>query len=312
MPTLVQDIADIKDYCSTAFDFSFETIQPYVIKAERQAIKPLIGADTYNAWATSAPTTGTPKEAYKLFKEASANLSALHYLPIGVVNISDSGITVSKSQHTETASYGQILDLKRSFLEIANSAIDEALETMEANSGAFPLWTSSSAYTVFKELIVPKTSDFNRFFNINNSRQTFTALKPYQLEIQSKIFDWLDAQTLNQIKDSTDNAVELKAKEYAQRAQVNYTVAIAADSGVFLFKSTGMFNKHAEVPVEKHHLLTEHQIKRLIDSRNSAAAKAMAQLKMHVLENLDTFSSYTAPTETPIDTIVNTKSITSF
>lgn len=311
MATLISNIQDIRSYVSTAFNFSFTVIEPYIKRAERQTIKALIGSDTYDSWTETAPTTGNPKKAYDLLREASANLSVLHYIPIGVVNVGDNGITVSESQHTKIASYGQILDLKRSLLEIANTAIDEALELMEANSADFPLWTPTKSYTVFKELMVQTTSEFQRFFNIQNSRQTFTALRPYQLEIQSKIFRWLDADTFNQIKNATE-PIELAAKELAQRAQVNHTVSTAAQSGVFLFKASGMFTKYSEVPVEKHNHLTEIETQRLITSRVSAAEDALKTLKQFITDNTDVFTSFALPTATVINPVINTKSIVSF
>lgn len=328
MATLIKTAEDIKKYVSTAFNFTFDIVKPYVVKSERQKIKNLIGEATYSAWTETAPTEGNPLKAYELFREASANLSVLHYIPIGVVTVADHGITVSTSAHTATASYGQILDLKRSLIEIANSALDEALELMEANKTDFPLWTPTESYTVFKELMVQTTSEFNRFFNIQNSRLTFIALRAYQLEVQQQIFDWLDADTFFQIKEAegafaatlaANLATSLvviskskEAKELAQRAQVNYTVSQAAESGVFLFKSTGMFTKYAEIPTEKHHQLSDYQLKRLIDSRNSAAEDAMKRLKKLVLDNLDVFTNYTPPTDAAIDPIIGGKSIVSF
>ena len=327
MATLIKTAEDIKKYVSTAFNFTFDIVKPYVVKSERQKIKTIIGEATYKAWAETPPPEGNPQKAYELLREASANLSVLNYIPIGVVTVADHGITVSTSANTATASYGQILDLKRSLIDIANSSLDEALELMEANKSDFPLWTPTTAYTVFKELMVQRTSEFNRFFNIQNSRLTFIALRAYQLEIQQQIFDWLDAQTFFQIKEAEGAFAatltaplaapfiilkSTEAKELAQRAQVNYTIAKAAESGVFLFKSTGMFTKYAEIPTEKHHQLTDYQLKRLIDSRNNAGDDAMKRLKKLVLENLDVFTNYTVPTNEAIDPIIPGKSILSF
>lgn len=327
MATLITTADDIKAYVSTAFNFSFSVVKPYVKKSERQQIKSLLGEDLYYAWTTTPPTTGKPLEAYELFREASANLSVLAYIPFGVVSVGDNGLTVSSTTTAQPASYGQILDLKRGLIDIANTALDEALELMETNKTDFPLWTASSAYTIFKELIVQQTADFSRFFQIQNSRLTFIALRAYQLEIQEQIFDWLDETTFFQIKEA-DGAYEAtlpanlaaefilktskQAKELAQRAQVNFTVAKAAESGVFLFSSTGMFTKYAEIPTEKHHQLTEYQLKRLIDSRNNAGDDAIKRLKTLLENNPEVFTSYAIPTEEAINPIIPGKSIVSF
>lgn len=307
MATLITTKEQLRTYVSTAFNFSIDVILPYIKKAERDEIVPIIGEPMYSAWTSSAPDAGNSKKVYDLLMEASANFSLLHYIPVGVVNISDSGIVVSKSANTEVASYGQIQDLKRSLEELGDSALEDALKILEANNSDFPLWTSEEAFTVFRELLVPKVADFQRYFNIKNSRKTFKALRPYILEVQEASFSWLDTDTFTQIKNATDQYAEKQALNLAQRALVNYTVAKAAESGVFLFSSTGLFTKYSHVSTEKFKELDAHTINRFITSREAAGKDATDRLKTWLEDNTDVFTDYAVPTESE-SPIINYKS----
>lgn len=313
MANIIKDTATLQEHVSIGFDFDYTVISPYINKAERQHIKSLIGDTLYAAW-NAEPADAVEKSAYKLFQEAAANYAVYDYIPVGAVYISDTGISVSKSDSIEPAKWWQIRDIQRSLLKSANLAIDEALAIMEANEGAFTGWDASDGYTIFKELMVPKTQDFHRHFNISNSRLTFLALRAYQLETQNHIFSWLDDTNFNQIKAGA-SAKDKVALNFAQAAQVNHAVAIAAESGVFSFSPTGMFIKATPLPGEKigtdtH--LTEQQLFRLIQSRRTAGDEYLKKFKQYLLDNSADFNNYTATTTTPQVFSHNTKSIVAF
>ena len=313
MANLIPDIDKLKKHVSIGFDFDYNVILPYINKAERQHIKALIGDTLYAAW-TSEPSDAVEKSAYLLFQEAASNFAVFNYIPVGNVHVSDSGISVAASEHTKPAEWWQIKDIKRNLVEAANLAIDEALKIMESNPAKFTGWDASEGYTVFKELIVPKTQDFHRHFNISNSRRTFLALRAYQLETQNRIFNWLDATNLAQIKAGADEK-DKHALDLAQAAQVNHTVATAAESGVFIFSATGMFSKSVLLPGDhntKASQLTEQELYRLIQSRRTAGDEYLKKLKLYMVDNTADFNNYEAPTASTDVFVHNTKSIVTF
>lgn len=311
MATLIASTADLKEYVSTAFNFTFTNIQPYVKRAEREFIKAVIGEVMYDSWVATPPTTGSSKKVYDLLKEASANLSVFLYVPIGAVNISDGGILVISNQTSTPAEWWQVRDLQRSLAGLGLSAIDEAYKILEESENAFQDWIGTEAYTIFKELITPKTQDFQRHFNINNSRRTFVALRPYILETQNQIFNWLDADTLDQIKTGASTE-EKQARDYAQAAQVNFSVAKAVETGLFDFTSTGLFLRSLELPGEKTKAVDLLQLEKVIKARLNSAEEYLKLLKACILEKSSVFTTYEEPT---VDTTVfvhNTKSIVAF
>lgn len=316
MATLNKTKEDLQSYVSTAFNFTFEVVKPYVKRAEREYIKNLIGDTLYDAWSTTAPTDDdNVTKVYQLFREASANLAINLYVPVGSVNISDAGIMTISNQTTKPAEWWQVRDLRRSLINLGFSAIDEALKIMEQNPSEFSDWNDTEGYTIFKELITTKTQDFQRHFNISNSRLTFIALRPYLLETQNQIFNWLDADTLELIKSGT-SAQAKQARDYAQAAQVNFTVAKAAQSGMFNLTATGLYFKSDVLPgsgnTGNYTKLTEAEIARLVETRTTAAEEYLKTLKTYLLANPSVFDTFE---ESTVDTSIfvhNTKSIVAF
>ena len=67
------------------------------------------------------------------------------YLPIGVVQISDSGIHVAQNDNAKSASDKQFKELQRSFKK-GHEALDELLDVMEESADKFELWFNSDYY----------------------------------------------------------------------------------------------------------------------------------------------------------------------
>lgn len=307
MATLIKTTEDLKKYASTAFNFTFENISPYVKMVERDHVKAVIGEDLYDAWSATAPTDPEPLKVYELVREASANLALFIYTPIGSVNIGDNGILIATNSNSQPATWYQIRDLQRSLVNLGFSALDEALKILEANQSDFPEWVSSDAYSVFKELVVPKTSDFDTYFNINKSRRTFMALRPYQLEVQNQIYNWLDQTTFDQIIAAGSDK-EKKALELMQAAQVNHTVAKAAESTIFEFTPTGLFVRTLELPGEKTQAVDPEVLRNFVIKRQQAADEHLKLLRNLIESNTDVFTSWVEDTSEIKTFTYNTKS----
>lgn len=312
--TLIKDTATIKSHVNINLNFNWDSVEPFVKQSERQYIKAIIGKTLYAAWSDAAPTSGAQKEAFDLFVEASANLSLLKYIPQGNVNVSDNGIQNNSNEYTKPAEWWQIRDLQRAYESNGLTAIDEALKLMEDTEEGFPDWIGTEGYTIFKELYTSKTQDFQRYFNINNSRRTFLSLRPYILESQEQIFNWIDSNTLGIIKEH-ETPEAGTALKYMQAAQVNYTVAKAASSGVFLLKSSGMFTRSEEASLSNTKIdkLSDEELYRLKNDRITAGEEYLKKLKKVLQDHPDIFPDFS--NQFPLnksDTFINTKSIVAF
>lgn len=285
----------LKNHASIGFNFSYNVIKPYLKQAERDHVVSIIGEALYTSWATDAPDTANPKKVYNLLCEAAANMALFLYIPLGVVIISDNGIMIQTSGNTQSAEWWQIRDLQRSLLKTSMSAIDNALKILEANEADFPTWVNTEGYTVFKELYVPKTGDFNKHFNINSCRRSFMALAPYQREVQAMAFNWIDSSTLAVILAAASSEAK-QAREYLRAAQVNLVVAKAVKSGMFLLAGNSITVKFMDIPGEKNKEVDPSVLDYFAIPRIQAADNYMSMLKSYLGDNETAFPDYTEPT----------------
>lgn len=311
MATLITDIATIKKYCSINKNVDWDSISPYVAQAERKYIKSLLGSVLYDDYCTTVPT-GNELLAYTLFQEASANLSWFLYMPLANVQVSDSGIAVQQGENFKAAEWWQIRDLRRSFLDAGLNAIDEALKIMEENEADFSPWETTEGYTIFKELFVKRAETFNRWFNINNSRQTFLALRPYLLESHHQYFK---AQLNTATMATINAAVEDTHKEVLdllQASMVNYAVEKAVNSGAFDLSANGLQPRLSELPNIKTNNYDAQTIDRVKAERLTAAEEYFKKAITVIEANSTDFTDYTTKDVATFIQPTNTGSIVSF
>lgn len=310
MATLLKNIEDVKKYVSVNENLQWDSVEPYIKQAERKYIKTLIGELLYDDYCATIPT-GTELKAYELLREAAANLAWFLYLPLANVQVTDSGISVTEGTNFKAAAWWQIRDLRRSFLEAGFEAIDEALKIMEANEADFSPWETTEGYTIFKELFVKRTDTFQRWFNINNSRKTFLALRPYLLETHHQYFtSLLNAETISAI----NTAIETPQKEVLdllQAAQVNYAVVKAINSGAFDLSVAGLQPKLTELVNNKTATYDENQTFRIKQERQTAAEEYYKKAITIIEANSTDFPDYQTKTVAEFVKPKNTKSIVS-
>lgn len=311
MATLIKTIEELKQYVSVNKSLKWQSVEPYIKQAERKYIKPLTGAILYDDYATTAPT-GVEAEVYQLLREASANLAWFLYVPLATLQVSDHGISVAEGEHYKSANWHQIRDLRRSFIDAGFYALDEALKIMEANEVTFDPWADTEGYTIIKELFVTRTETFNRWYNINNSRKTFLALRPYMLETHHQYFtSQLNTNTRNTIATGT-KAVHKQVLNLMQAAMVNYAVVKAVDSGAFDLSIEGLQPKLSELPNSKNNTYDEVQISRIKSERLTAAEQYYKKAIALITDNSTDFPDFTAKAVANFVKPKNTKSTVSF
>lgn len=314
MAQLIKSIAEVKEHAAVNINVEFDTVKPYIKQAERKYIKYLIGETLYAAYVAAVPTEPKPLEVYKLLAEASVNLAWYLYLPLANVQVSDAGITVNAVEGSKAAEWWQVRDLRRSFIDAGNGALDEALKIMEANEPAFPDWSDADGYTVFKELFVKRTDTFDRWFSIGKSRQAFLALRPYMLESHHQYFTAkFSAETLVAINQLTDIDPETyQVLEFLQAAMVHYTVYKAVNSGTFQITANGIYQTLSDFPGYKTKSLEEPQIHRIKEERLIAAEEYYKKAIKIIEANPVVFPDYEQKDTAQFIKPMNTGSTVSF
>lgn len=181
---LFKTTQEIKKHISVNHNFELEDVEPSIRQAARKYIIPAIGAPFFYSLvsAHNPGTTETPepiKEAIERAQEALANYTYFLFAPIASVQIGNNGIQETSSQGSTPARQWVTYDLKASLLEAGDNALDDLIQYLEENIEAFPAWSESTACSIARELFINNADELGQYVNIQNSRRTFLALKPY-------------------------------------------------------------------------------------------------------------------------------------
>ncbi|MBE7688454.1 hypothetical protein F6A46_09420 [Tenacibaculum finnmarkense genomovar ulcerans] len=248
---IVQTTDQLREHISVNGSVNIENLSPYLRKATRNFLKPLIGTAQIAVFEQTQ-TDPILIEAQVLAREVVANFGYYLYLPIGAVQASDAGFFVVDSENTKQASDKQFKELQRSFKKSGHEALDDLLDYMEQSADKFLDWFNSDYYTVYKELLVNKTSIFNKWYYIFNSRQTFVAMMPTIRIVEDQfIKPVIGSELLDDLKSNQTIQERKEVKEYLQQAIVAFTVMKTVDNGMFILDARGMHMKFDVLPYEK-------------------------------------------------------------
>lgn len=316
---IITDTSTIQNYISINGTVDFKNVKSYINAAERKFLKPLIGKEQIAAFIAEEVKI-TPDsvvlEALELAREAVANFGYYLYLPIGAVQVSDSGIHVTNGDKVSSASDKQFKELQRSFKKSGHEALDELLEFMEESPDKFPTWVGSSSFSIYKELLVNKTSTFNKDFHIFNSRQTFMALKPNIKIVEDQFIEnAIGVELLAALKGDPTVEERKQVKRYLQQSIVAFTIMKTVDNGMFVLDANGIHMRFDELPYEKTlssgKELTD-SLKRLKANKQIEGEEYLKKAINVIEENLEKFEEYSISVTESKSGLINTKGIVSF
>ena len=312
---IIKDTATLRKYLSVNGSVDHDNIAPYLRKAERTFLKPAIGSEQLAIFDTEV-TDEIIKEAQELAQEVVANYAYFLYLPIGAVQITDSGIQVAENEHAKSASDKQFKELQRSFLKSAHEALDELLAFMEVSADKFMEWFNSDTHTVYKDLLVNKTDIFNKYYYIFNSRQTFIALKPnLQVTEDRFIKASVGKELLEALKENQTDENRKEVKKLLQQSIVAFTVMLTVENGMFVLDAKGMHMRFDVLPYEK--TITNVNLKIndfLLRTKDNKKVEGEEYLKMAlniIKANQTKFTEYTEKEQADYINITKSKSIIS-
>jgi hypothetical protein len=169
---------------------NLETLQPYLEAAEREYLIPLLGQAMYDEINTAynGPDPLSPAQG-KLLPYLQAPVANLaYYLGRGIlnVNITDTGFLINDEEDRKAANAFHLDDIGRDFCRLGHKGLDHMLLFLETNAADYLTWKNSDYYTLSRKTFVYRLIDFNDIVFINNSRQTFVAMRPIMDRIQRK------------------------------------------------------------------------------------------------------------------------------
>lgn len=180
---LLKDIAEVKKFISTAQkNLQFDTFSPYIRRAEKQYILPLLGKaqfDALDAAYNAGTLTPVQVELLAYVQPALAHYTLYLIMPFLQVKIGENGINQENTQETTTARRADTVEARREAIKFADAWAEDMLEYLEAHTVDFPLWVAGEGFTLNYELLINSGAELGQFVSVtNNSRRAYLRLLP--------------------------------------------------------------------------------------------------------------------------------------
>lgn len=314
---IVDSTETLRKHLSINADINFDNLKQYCKQAERKFLKPVIGKSQLEVFDTYSANDEVVIDAIELAEEVISNHAYYLNLPIGAVQISDSGIHVADHEGARAASDKQFKELQRSFLRASHEALDELLEFMEESPDKFPIWVNSDQFSVYKDLLVHKTKVFNTYHHIFNSRQTFMALRPTIITVEDQyISPAIGRELLDALKSDQTVSERKQVKKYLQQSIVAFTVMKTVNDGMFVMDAKGMHMRFDELPYEKTvtniNLKVNEFLLRTKDSKENEGIEYLRLAQKLIEANPDKFEEFQAKASKASVNIYKGKGIVGF
>jgi hypothetical protein len=177
LPTLIANIDDFRQHVAlnaSADESYFTQLQPDLLLAEDDYLRPALGAEFYDELLDATSTSAD--RLRQLLASALANLTMVSYVDFAQVQISGSGVQIISTEREKTAFQWQINNLKASYSRKGNNGLEKALAYLEAHADDFPAWAASETAKNARGYFITSATTFSEFYNISNARLTFQAL----------------------------------------------------------------------------------------------------------------------------------------
>lgn len=298
--SLITTTDQIKQYVSIAQSFQIEDFEPYETKAVNTFLKRYVGnlnETILNLTSEEEANTKIILEAKAHLESAICNLGMFLYMPYLSVQMDSSGISVVNNDQRSTAQWWQIKDIRRDLLRSGLESVDLLLDILEANLTLFTDYADN--YTsVNNELLVSNAKTFSKYYNINDSRQTYIALQPtIRLVEDQYLHTMLCTELIEDLKGDTEALATLKT--YLQKAIVAFTVSKVASIGVFSLDSTGLRVNYETFIDGRTEAVSSGkpsaQIQNLENELITNATNYLQLAKTHIQDNIETFTQCDNP-----------------
>lgn len=216
--SLIKTIEEVRKYLSVDNNLQWDDFKPYIDKAEREYIKPLLG-DFYTVLLTDY-TEGTDDTGIDDTEDemVEANLTLMPFVqmalakyavyhslnPLGT-SIGSTGIQEQFGQNSRPAPRWKLHELQLQLIQEADKEADQLLQYLEENASItiYTEWFNDAvANTSISGTIVHKTSIASQFIDIGESRRLFLKLKKF-----IKIIEATEVKAML-CKDQYDELVE--------------------------------------------------------------------------------------------------------
>lgn len=293
---------DLKKYISVAQNFEFKDFELYIEKAINAYTRKYVGTlHFFLINEASGTNAAILNEAREHLRSAIANFGYFLFTPYNSITMDSAGMANNVNENRKNIEWWQLNDIRRELLRSGHESMDLLLTILEANPTIFTDWTSQFG-SKNTELLVHNTAEFQKCYNIFDSRQTFLALKPAISQVEDQYINTLlSPELLTALKATPTDSIFLKLKQYLQKAIVHFTIAKVYDEGIFNLDASGIKLKFDTLPNETIKTIDGkaiEQLNRAVKKNTDNGSNYILLTKQLITDNPTSFASYPNPLST--------------
>jgi hypothetical protein len=278
MNTIVKDLIQLKNHVSIKGAFDFQLIKPQIAEARDRFIVPFIGKEQYSYFADLTTIPTDVLSVYEAIEKAESNFAVYLSVPRMAVELTNSGFSTLNNKESNNSNWPERKDFERSLLKTAFFSLDKAIALLSENPTLFTFFNNSSFIKNTDGLIVKSLGEFQQFFNLNNSPQTFYHLVPTMRNIEMNYIDkWLNPTCKAQVLANAD------IKKMLEAVVVAYTIAQSVGQSSFKTENGGMVFRFEQLPWETSIKLDLNAIENIKNTQTEVAENALSIAKQKVM-----------------------------
>ncbi len=179
--TLLKSVEQLKQILGgIQKEMYWKTWQPAVEGAALMYLIPNVGDDLYDQLAGLQQPDTKQARLIKLLQYSEGFYALYDLYPQLVTSIGDLGVGVTTPDKTSAISKWLYQSNRADFMARGEEWLEKALEYLEKNASAFPIWTSSPFYTIQKELFLASIIEFRDAFPASKgSRRLWLLMRDY-------------------------------------------------------------------------------------------------------------------------------------
>lgn len=244
---LIKTTAELQQYISLDVNLQETSFNPYLQQGKSQVVR-LLGKPLYEALDAYHNNESAEEPTYDVLipyvQRCLANFALFYGLSALNVSIGPNGIGVVNTDHVSPASKDRTDALKADLLNAAYDAMEDMLEFLEENIDDYTLWSSSDAYALQYDTIIPSARKFDEILRIDRSRLKYLEWKPTMKDVESltiapQVSEVYLAELRSQIKTDTLTAKNEIILPWLQKALAYITHSIQVQEKTAMFLQTG-------------------------------------------------------------------------
>lgn len=280
MSLFVKNITDVRLGVKVEADTHFASVNPYLVSAEREYLKPYLGDALFDALAAPDVARERLLPFTELFKISVSCFAFYHIINEGSLKINEHGAAQGMGDMTTTPAKWRDDNQKAELIKRGDKALDMILDTLMEEIADYPEWESSKFYLIRKSLLIGQAKVFNDYVPICDSTRVFLRLLPdlkksdrlLQSIICQPLYDRVKAHLLTgevvpDIPTLLPYLQAIVAYECIVRAIPRFNFFLTPDGIVFYSVNDGSFQKMAISSSDKKELT--HRYRQNLDEAKS-------------------------------------------